>query len=118
MNRRVPMLPMQVMEQHGEEKLVGIKQQVQRGEYNVDPTAVADAILRRIGRLGPLPGPPVRPQNECSYPDSCSPEGPKLTPTSPRRTEPIQVRRGVPPSMLAIASGFRSTVAGMQTQIS
>lgn len=29
-------------------KVVDIKQKVQYGEYQVDPTAVADAILRRL----------------------------------------------------------------------
>lgn len=106
------------MEQKRDEKMAGIKEQLERGDYNVDPGAVADAILRRIGFLGAAPEPSRGPQKECSYPDSSFPEGPKLTPASPRRTEPIHVRPSVPPSLLAIISGLRSAVGGTQTQTS
>ena len=42
-----------------------LKEQIERGEYQVDPVAVADAMLRRLRGLA---APSV--QNECSYPDS------------------------------------------------
>jgi Anti-sigma-28 factor, FlgM len=110
--------PDQVMNENREEKMAGIKDRVERGEYNVDPAAVADAVLRRIwypqAALDPWPGT----QNECSYPDSCSPEGPKLTPASPAITEPIHVRPALSPSLRAIVAGLRSLVGGTQTQIS
>jgi Anti-sigma-28 factor, FlgM len=110
--------PDQVMEENQAEKMAGIKERVERGDYSVDPAAVADAILRRIGFPHPAPDTWRSTQKECSYPDSCSPDGPKLTPASPRRTEPIQVRSTVPPSFRSVVSGLRSAAGGMQTQIS
>jgi len=56
-----------------------LKDQIQRGEYRVDPTAVADALLRRL-------------QNECSYPASGPSASVNTTPAGPSTTEPIQVR--------------------------
>jgi anti-sigma-28 factor FlgM len=39
------------MNQDGEKKVVEIKEKIERGEYRVDPLAVADAILRRLHEL-------------------------------------------------------------------
>ena len=55
-----------------------LKEQIEKGEYRVDPTAVADAILRRI-------------QNECSYPASDPSASMNATPARPSTTDPIQV---------------------------
>lgn len=55
-----------------------LKEQIAKGEYRVDPTAVADALLRRL-------------QNECSYPASSSSASVNTTPGGPSATEPIQV---------------------------
>jgi hypothetical protein len=56
-----------------------LKDQIAKGEYRVDPTAVADALLRRL-------------QNECSYPTSSASASVNTTPGGPSTTEPIQVR--------------------------
>lgn len=55
-----------------------LKEQISKGEYRVDPTAVADALLRRL-------------QNECSYPASGPSASVNTTPAGPSCTEPIQV---------------------------
>ena len=49
-----------------EARVLAIREQVQRGEYQVDAQAVADAILRRLMMISTPAG---RPQNECSNPD-------------------------------------------------
>jgi len=51
-----------------EARVVAIREQVQRGEYQVDAQAVAEAILRRLMAIGPAPA--GAPQKECSYPDN------------------------------------------------
>jgi hypothetical protein len=63
-------------------KMAGIKEQIEHGQYQVDPGAVADAILRRLGQSRPLLGGPSA-YNKCSYPDSSDPEGPNRSPLSP-----------------------------------
>ena len=47
------------MEEHREKKLRELRQRVQSGEYVVDPTAVADAVVHRIWgfELEPAPAP-------------------------------------------------------------
>jgi len=57
---------------------VTLKEQIESGAYRVDPTAVADALLRRL-------------QNECSYPASGPSASVNTTPGGPSATEPIQV---------------------------
>jgi hypothetical protein len=113
--------PDRVMDEQRKEQMAGIKDRVARGEYSVDHAAVADAILRRIGfpraALEPWPS-AQKAQNECSYPDSCSPDGPKLTPASPARTEPIQVRPSRSLSLRALVSALWPAVGGTQTQSS
>ena len=56
-----------------------LKQQIDSGEYRVDPRAVADAILRRVT------------QNECSYPDNGRSASRNATSGAPSTTDPIQV---------------------------
>ena len=55
-----------------------LKEQIESGEYRVNPTAVADAMLRRL-------------QNECWYPASGPSASRNVTPGGPSQTEPIQV---------------------------
>jgi anti-sigma-28 factor FlgM len=62
--------------------LAVLKEQIERGEYRVDPTAVADALLRRLRAFA---------QNECSYPDSGPSAPANTTPGGPSTTDPIQV---------------------------
>jgi hypothetical protein len=66
-----------------------LKQQIENGEYQVDPVAVADAMLRRLRGLAEPSA-----QNECSYPDS-SPSASasaNTTPGGPSTTKPTHVR--------------------------
>jgi hypothetical protein len=63
-------------------KMAGIKEQIERGQYRVDPNAVADAILRRLGQGWPLLDTPSA-YNKCSYPDSSDPGRPNRSPLSP-----------------------------------
>jgi anti-sigma28 factor (negative regulator of flagellin synthesis) len=42
-----------------DEQLSDLRARIARGEYQIEPTAVAEAILRRLLQL-----------KECSYPDS------------------------------------------------
>ena len=63
-------------------KMAGIKEQIERGQYQVDPGAVADAILRRLGQGWPLLDGPSA-YNKCSYPEKSAPERPNRTPPSP-----------------------------------
>jgi len=55
-----------------------LKEQIESGEYRVDPAAVADALLRRL-------------QNECWYPASGPSASMNTNPAGPSATEPIQV---------------------------
>jgi hypothetical protein len=65
-----------------EGKVASIKQQIERGTYEVDPGAVADAILRHFGhRWGLLDSGEA--YNKCSYPDSSAPPSPNQTPLWP-----------------------------------
>jgi hypothetical protein len=51
-----------------------LKQQIEKGEYQVDPKAVADAMLRRLLFFA---------QNECSYPANGSSTSTNTTPGVP-----------------------------------
>ncbi len=95
-----------------------IKEQIERGEYTVDPGAVAAAVLARLyelagarseaavsqarGRSGEDPG-----QMECSYPDRPSGASRKWMLALPLRTRPIQVR-AVPPSASSLSASARA----------
>jgi len=59
----VPIYSMEIMEEDHTDKMTALKEQIERGDYRVDPAVVADAILRRLAAN-------VRAQNACSYPDS------------------------------------------------
>jgi hypothetical protein len=51
-----------------------LKQQIERGEYQIDPKAVADAMLRRLFFLA---------QKECSNPANGSSASTNTTPGGP-----------------------------------
>jgi hypothetical protein len=51
-----------------------LKQQIEKGEYQVDPKAVADAMLRRLWFFA---------QNECWYPTNGSSASGNTTPGAP-----------------------------------
>jgi hypothetical protein len=55
-----------------------LKELIEKGEYRVDSTAVADALLRRL-------------QNACWYPASGPSASVNTTPGGPSSTDPIQV---------------------------
>jgi hypothetical protein len=55
-----------------------LKEQIEKGEYRVDTTAVADALLRRL-------------QNACSYPASGPSASANTRPGGPSSTDPMQV---------------------------
>jgi hypothetical protein len=59
-----------------------LREQIERGEYRVDPTAVADAVMRRLRAFA---------QNECSYPASGPSASANTTPAGPSTTDPIRV---------------------------
>jgi len=63
-----------------------LKEQIEKGEYQVNPVAVADAMLRRLHALQEA-------QKECSYPCSGPSASVNTTPPEPSMTEPIQVSR-------------------------
>jgi hypothetical protein len=114
------MQPKEFMEEDREQRMLGIKQQIERGDYRVDAAAVADAILNRILLFDPArsgSGPSAA-QKECSYPASGPSESTKTTPPGPCSTEPIQVTPNVPPSMLSIVRGGGSSAGGTQKQSS
>lgn len=65
-----------------EGKMAGIKQQIDRGAYRIDPRAVAEAILRRLDtRWTALD--PAEAYDKCSYPDNSGPGSSNATPLSP-----------------------------------
>jgi len=59
-----------------------LKQQIEKGEYQVDPSLVADAMLRRLRAFA---------QSACSYPASGSSASTNTTPGGPSITDPTQV---------------------------
>jgi hypothetical protein len=63
-----------------------LKEQIEKGEYEVDPVMVADAMLRRLHALRET-------QKECSNPRSGPAESVNTTSPEPSSTDPIQVKR-------------------------
>jgi len=51
-----------------------LKEQIEKGDYHVDPKAVADAMLRRLRLFA---------QNECSYPVNGASASGNTTPAGP-----------------------------------
>lgn len=113
-----------------EDKMGELKQQIEAGEYLVDPTAVADAIVRRLrdaatghtgvvrrkDRTERLRG---NGQSACSYPTSSPEPSVNTTPAGPSRTEPMKVR-STPrrPWFDGVIAGFVHTLAGTHAQSS
>src|ERR1700735_2255917 len=83
------------------------KQLIERGEYEVDPQAIADAIIDRLRATAALVDDY---QKECSKPESSPSASVKTTAAGPSKTRPTQVRR-----WLSIAA---AALGGMQTQSS
>ena len=121
------------MEENADKKIAELKDRLENGEYAVDPTAVADAILRRSRDLallkaqlrasGDEPGNPPA-QRECSYP--IKPDVPfrlgahpsKRSSGDPATTRPIQVIRSLPGRLASFASIPPQAPGGAQAQSS
>jgi hypothetical protein len=84
------------------DKVSTIRQLLAEGQYQIDPHATAEALMRRIGMWplefdalaadcsGPASNP--EPQSECSYPDRFWLLSRNSMPAGPSATEPIRVR--------------------------
>jgi Anti-sigma-28 factor, FlgM len=119
------------MNKDREDKMGHLKQQIEAGEYRVDPTAVADAIVRRLRDVAAARGEIVRQtehaeradgkhgQNKCSYPTSSPSASVNTTPAGPSTTDPITVRSNPRRSWFdAVFAGFLHTLAGTQAHSS
>jgi hypothetical protein len=84
-----------------EEKVAEIKEQLERGEYGVEPDAVADALLRQLRELAAARRERVTSRDRawaaelaghmwCSYPDS-APASANVAFGAPARTRPMKV---------------------------
>lgn len=81
------------METDSEGKMAMIKERINRGDYRVDPQAVADAILRRIELNWDWAERELdNPYTTCSYPESSAPASTKESPLAPEVTDPMTVR--------------------------
>ncbi len=108
-----------------DQKLRDLRERLARGDYAVDPGAVADAILRRARELAlvraALSAAPV-PQSECSKPASDVSRAPaaslKRRPGSPAVTRPIQVIATGIRALARLASSWLRPLAGAQTHSS
>jgi hypothetical protein len=67
----VPIQEAESIDQDGE-KVAEVKHRVERGEYRVEPAAVADALLRRLRELAQARAEPVHPQEGPGRPISFS----------------------------------------------
>jgi Anti-sigma-28 factor, FlgM len=98
------------MNHTSEQRLAELKQLIERGEYEVDPVAVADAIVERLRGLAAVAPHAGERQKECSYPESSPSASVNTTPAGPGRTRPTQVNRWL--------SNAAAALGGMQTQSS
>lgn len=111
------------------EKVADMREKIERGEYRVEPTAVADAILRRLQELAVARGEHVAAdeqawahthgsQIECSYPER-DPRAPrKMTPGAPSTTRPTTVRPTVIERLANVVSTTLKPDPGTQAQSS
>lgn len=109
-----------------DDRVGDLRDRIARGEYEVDPHAVAEAIVRRLrdralarAALGlDAPTELEPPQKECSYPDRGSSRSTNVTPGGPAATRPIQVRRAPLSQVALAASAISRALPGMQAQSS
>jgi len=116
------------MDENQQNRLSEIKDKVARGEYNVDPDRVADAIVRRWGdsamahakRVIRVRDPHTRErgQSECSYPESGPSASVKARPGGPATTRPTHVTSPRPPGLRRILSIVPQTLGAADTQSS
>jgi hypothetical protein len=104
-----------------DEHVAKLQGQIARGEYEVDPRAVAEAIitklrLRALARARLQQSPSA--DKECSKPDSDPSTSMNVTPVSPSTTRPIQVSPApLGQAALAVSAAARA-VGGIQAQSS
>lgn len=118
------------MSEDREDNVRDLRQQIEAGEYRVDPTAVADAIVRRLRDVAAARDEIIHQaestqrngeqiQNECSYPESLPSPSVNTTPAGPGTTDPIQVRPSPRRSpLVTLADSILRALSGMQTQSS
>jgi hypothetical protein len=90
-----------------DERLSELRGRIARGEYQIDPVAVADAILDHLGQL-----------SECSYPESGRSASVNETPGLPATTRPTHVSLTPLGQLSAAASTAVRALGGMQAQSS
>jgi hypothetical protein len=95
------------MNETREQRLGDLKQRIERGEYEIDPHTIADAIVDRLRAYAALVD---EYQNECSKPESSPSASVKTTPAGPRATRPIHVNRWL--------SSAAAALGGIQMQSS
>jgi hypothetical protein len=120
------------MDEKSDRKVTELKDRLDRGEYTVDPGAVADAILRRARdmamlrehaqrHLMTLDDGAAEPHTACSYPDS-SPS-PVASVNTTRGSSPSRGRRARPIHVIGELAGNLASITlrapgGAQTQSS
>jgi len=111
------------------EKVAQMREQIKQGEYQVEPTAVADAILRHLHGLAVARDEHVAPderasarrhqaQMECSYPERAAVAPRKTTPGSPSTTRPTTVKPTVIERLANVVSTTFKPDSGTQAQSS
>jgi hypothetical protein len=117
------------MEQESSKKLAELKDRLERGEYAIDPAAVADAIIRRSREAAVLrtecrelqrrENARDRPaQNECSYPSSSFGPSVNRMPAGPALTSPIHVIRTLGSRLASRLSTALRAAGGMHAHSS
>jgi hypothetical protein len=76
-----------------EARMHQLKQQIARGEYEIDDAKVADAIVQRLREWGVISEPEPPAHTECSNPDRSPQKPSRMRSTGPSRTRPTHVRR-------------------------
>jgi hypothetical protein len=110
-------------------KVADMREQIKQGEYRVEPTAVADAILRRLGELAAARAEHVAPDEQalarrrdlqmaCSNPESESLAPRNTRPAGPSMTRPTTVKPTVIERLANVVSTTLSPDPGTQAQSS
>ncbi len=111
------------------EKVADMREQIKHGGYLVEPTAVADAILRRLHEIAVARDEHVAPderarartyeaQMECSYPERGELVPRKATPVGPSTTRPTTVKPTVIERLANVVSTSLKPDSGTQAQSS
>ena len=89
------------MDEATDTRLTELRQRITRGDYGLDPGAIADAILRRLRGRDAHRRWRLEAQTACSYPDSGTSASVKASPAGPAATWPIQVHWAPEPTISA-----------------